>query len=255
MAAGKYVNYAYASCFGFAGCAFFGSPFIKERPLKIAHSRIDKNSFYFLEITKLRQEHWDNMMLWYGLDLRGDDKKLLSEQIQNYHDGKITQETLKKYFDNRIKLEMEDENLDHYRSDNHLKGFIARHTDNFAWKMYQWLHINGKYRFYRQYDDDSFLLKAKLSRLVLDHAVNEGTLESYSLGTNTVENEVNGLLSGKIGLKFSNGNIWHGNIKNGYLKEGIYEWTEMDMQYDGAEGICSWIRDVKARDLERWKNI
>lgn len=249
-ATGKLVNMGYAGVFGVGIGFVFGSPFIKERELKVAQARTPKTSFYFLEMTKLRQDHWNNMMNWYGLDLKGQDKELLLKGIKLYEDKKISQEEfMEKYFQF---LDMEDENLDHYRNAPNLFNKVM---DSFLWGVFKTVHMRGKYKFYGQYDVDSSLLKAKISKLVLDHAKTEGTLEGYALGVNSSENEVTGLITGKIGLKFTNGNVWHGNVNNGYLEEGLYNWTEMDMQYDGAEGICSWIREVRVRDQEKWKKI
>ena len=189
-------------------------------------------------------------MNWYGLDLKGTDNELLRKGIQLFENKQISQdEFMEKYFKF---LEMVEENLDDYRNSSNLFNKVI---DGSIWGTFKIVHMRGKYKFYGQYDEDSSLLKAKMSRLVLDHAKTEGTLEGYALGVNSSENEVTGLISGKIGLKFTNGNVWHGNVNDGYLEEGIYNWTEMDMQYDGAEGICSWIREVRVKDQEKWKNI
>jgi len=249
-ATGKLVNMGYAAAFSLGIGSIIGSPFIKERELKVAQARTPKTSFYFLEMTHQRQAHWRNMMNWYGLDLKGKDNELFMKGVELYKSEQITQqEFMEKYYKF---LDMEEENLDDYRN---APGIFSKIADGIVFGVFKVVHMRGKYKFYGQYDEDSSLLKAKMSKLVLDHAKTEGTLEGYALGVNSSENEVTGLISGKIGLKFTNGNVWHGNVNDGYLEEGIYNWTEMDMQYDGAEGICSWIREVRVRDQERWKKI
>jgi len=251
MSAGKYVQFGYATIFGCGTMVFFGSPFIKDRSLKVIHSKLDPKSFYFLEISKERQNHMDNMMNWYGLDLRNIDKKLVLKGVELYNNKEITKEQLMSEYTQH--LEINEESLDQYRT-NEDKSIVSKFMDGLAWMFYKNIQMR-KYKFYEEYDKDRFVLRSKMSKLVLETMIQEGSLESYALGVNARENEVTGVISGKIGLKFSNGNVWHGDCSEGYLKDGLYDWTSKDMQYDGGEGICSWKDDVSAQDIDYWKKV
>merc|ERR1712130_117836 len=113
--AGRYVQFAYAGIFGCGTVVFFGSPFIKDRSLKVIQSKLDPKSFYLLEISKERQNHMDNMINWYGLDLRGIDIDLAIKGTELYKNKEITKE---QFMDEYTKhLEIHEEKLDFYRDD------------------------------------------------------------------------------------------------------------------------------------------